>query len=417
MEVNAVSSSKLAKLISEDKEYLFQNYGDRLPVAFIKGDGSYLFDQDNRKYIDLFSGIAVSSLGYSHQAFQKAIHGQVDRIIHSSNWFLNPEQIEAAKLISETSFPGKTLFVNSGTEANEAAIKLARRYGLGINKRKYKIVTFTGSFHGRTFGSMSATAQEKIHGGFGPIVPGFIYVPYNDKKALRKVMKKSKQIAAVMLELIQGEGGINVADQDFVREVFDLCNQNGVLTIVDEVQTGIGRTGKTFVHQHFGVTPDILTLAKGLAGGVPIGAIHAKNFLTEFLPKGTHGTTFGGNHLACAAAAAVLREVKKKQFSAGVMAASDYVFERLKKMKQKTHYIKSLRGIGLLIGIELAEEGYPLVKEALAEYLVINCTAGNIIRIMPPLNIDMKVLAEGMDIFEKLILRKGEAYENTSAKN
>lgn len=406
-------SSKLTKLINDDKEYLFQNYGDRLPAAFIKGDGSYLYDQDNKRYVDLFSGIAVSALGHANQAFTKALHGQIDRIIHTSNLFFNQEQIEAAKLVSETSFPGKTLFINSGTEANEAAIKLARRYGLSVSPKKYNIVTFTGSFHGRTFGSMSATAQEKIHKGFGPIVPGFIYVEYNNRKALKKAMKKHKHIAAVMLELIQGEGGINVADPDFVRDIFELCNQNGVLTIVDEVQTGIARTGTPYVHQHYGITPDILTLAKGLGGGVPVGAVHAKNFLAEHFPKGTHGSTFGGNHLASAAVVAVLKEVKKKQFLTGVVNSSEYIFSRLKKIKQKTSYIRGIRGMGLLIGVEIAEPGAELVKRALDEKLVINCTSDTIIRLMPPLNIEMKVLEEGMDIFEKLILARGEEYENT----
>lgn len=408
-----MNSVKLAKIINEDKEYLFQNYGDRLPAAFIRGDGSYLYDQDNKRYVDMFSGIAVSALGHSDQTFQKALHGQIDRILHSSNLFFNTEQIEAARLVSETSFPGKTLFVNSGTEANEAAIKLARRYGLSVSPKKYKIITFTGSFHGRTFGSMSATAQEKIHKGFGPVVPGFIYVEYNNRRAFKKAMRKHKHIAAVMLELIQGEGGINVADQDFVRDVFDLCNQNGVLTIVDEVQTGVARTGTTFIHQHYGVTPDILTLAKGLGGGVPVGAMHAKNFLAEHFPKGSHGSTFGGNHLACAAVTAVLKEVKKKQFLTGVVNSSEYIFTRLKKIKQRTSYIRSIRGMGLLIGVELAEPGAALVKEALEEKLVINCTAENIIRLMPPLNISMSTLEEGMNIFEKLILAKGEEYENT----
>ena len=408
-----LTSEKLKKLISEDKEYLFQNYGDRLPVSFVKGDGSYLYDQDNKKYIDLFSGIAVSSLGYSDLSFQKALHGQIDKIIHSSNWFLNQEQNEAARLVSETSFPGKTLFVNSGTEANEAAIKLARSHGLSVSPKKYKIVTFNDSFHGRTFGAMSATAQKKIHGGFGPIVPGFIYIPYNDRKALRKTLKKDKNIAAVMFELIQGEGGINVAEADFVRELFDLCNQKGILTIVDEVQTGIGRTGKPYVFQNYNVTPDILTLAKGLGGGVPIGALHAKNFLSPYLPAGSHGTTFGGNHLATAAASAVLKEVKKKQFLSAVQSSSEYIFKRLKEIKLRTEYIRSLRGIGLHIGIEIAEPGMPLVKEALEQGLIINCTAGNIIRIMPPLNIDRDTLKEGMDLLEKIILTKGEEYENT----
>ena len=411
-----MGSSKLTKIMNDDKEFLFQNYSKQ-PVSFVKGDGSYLYDQDNKKYVDFVSGIAVSSLGYSNQAFQKAIHSQVDKIIHSSNLYFNQEQIETARLISETSFPGKSLFVNSGAEANEAAIKLARRYGLSINRRKYKIVTFTGSFHGRTFGSMSATAQEKIHGGFGPIVPGFIYAPFNDKKAINKILKHDGPIAAVMLELIQGESGINVADADFVKDIFEICNQKGILTIIDEVQTGIGRTGQTYAHQHYNITPDILTLAKGLAGGVPIGAIHAKNFLSEHFPYGTHGSTFGGNHLACAAATAVLNEIKKKQFMSAVNASSLYIFDRLKKIKQKTAYIKSLRGMGLHIGVEIAEDGKQLVKDALNEKLILNCVAGNVIRIIPPLNISVKTLEEGMDIFEKLILKNGESHENTSNKH
>ena len=412
-----MKSSKLDKIIKEDQEYLFQNYGNRLPVSFVRGDGSYLYDQDNKRYIDLFSGIAVSCLGYSSLQLQKALHGQIDKILHTSNWFYNQEQIEAARLLSENSFPGKSLFVNSGTEANEAAIKLARRYGLSIHKKKYKIITFTGSFHGRTFGAMSATAQEKIHAGFGPIVPGFIYVPFNDKKAFKKAARNEDHIAAVMLELIQGEGGINVAEQDFVREVFDICNQKGILTIVDEVQTGIGRTGELFVYQHFNVTPDILTLAKGLGGGVPVGALHAKNFLAEHFPPGTHGTTFGGNHLACAAAAAVIKEVKSKQVYANVKSASDYIFSRLRELRKTTTYIKSVRGMGLHIGVEIPEPGIELVKEALNEKLIINCTAVNIIRIMPPLTIDMETLKEGMDIFENIILKRGEQYENTRSKN
>jgi predicted acetylornithine/succinylornithine family transaminase len=402
--------------MNDDKEFLFQNYGEKLHASFIKGDGSYLYDQDNKKYIDFLSGIAVSSLGYANQALNKAIHSQIDKIMHTSNKFFNQEQIEAAKLISGTSFPGKSLFVNSGAEANEAAIKLARRYGLSINKKKFKIITFTGSFHGRTFGAMSATAQPKIHEGFGPIVPGFIYAPFNNPEAIRKLLKKDKQIAAVMLELIQGESGINVADEDFVKEIFDTCNQKGILTIIDEVQTGIGRTGLTYAYQHYNVTPDILTLAKGLGGGIPIGAIHAKNFLTEYLPAGTHGTTFGGNHLACAAATAVLTEVNKKQFISNVNTLSNLFFERLKKIKQKTGYIKNLRGLGLHIGIELQEDANNLVNEALSEKLIINCTAGNVVRIIPPLNISINAVNDGMDILEKLILKYGEIYENTQNK-
>ena len=408
-----MASAKLTKIMNDDKEFLFQNYGERLAASFVKGDGSYLYDQDNKRYIDFLSGIAVSSLGYSNQSLSKAIHSQVDKIIHTSNKFFIQEQIEAAKLISSTSFPGKSLFVNSGAEANEAAIKLARRYGLSINKKKFNIITFTGSFHGRTFGAMSATAQQKIHEGFGPIVPGFIYAPFNNIKVIKKLLKKDKHIAAVLLELVQGESGINVADADFVKEIFDTCNQKGILTIVDEIQTGIGRTGSAYAYQHYNITPDILTLAKGLGGGIPIGAIHAKNFLSEYFPAGTHGSTFGGNHLACAAAVAVLTEIKKNSFISNVNTLSNHIFDRLKKIKLRTGYITSIRGIGLHIGIELAEDGNKLVAEALSEKLIINCTAGNGIRLVPPLNISMSVVDEGLNILEKIILKYGEIYENT----
>ncbi len=402
-----MGSAKLKKIIAEDKNHLFQNYGDRLGVCFVRGRNSYLYDQDNKKYVDFFSGIAVTSLGYGNRAFTKALHRQVDSLIHTSNWFYNREQTEAARLLNEASFPGKTLFVNSGTEASEAAIKLARRYGLSQGKDHYQIITFNNSFHGRTYGGMSATAQKKIHDGFGPLVPGFIYLPGNDIKTFEKEIKKNRGVCAVMIELIQGEGGIQIADRGFVKEMFRLCNKNGILTIVDEVQTGIGRTGTMFAYQHFGVVPDIITLAKGLAGGVPVGAIHAKNFLPEFFPRGTHGTTFGGNHLACAAVAAVLKQVRGKSFLTNVNAVSAYFFDALNGLKKKTGFIKEVRGMGLHIGVELTMPGAALVPRALEMGLVINCTAEKVIRIMPPLNITLKTAREGMKILERLFMEVG----------
>ncbi len=402
-----MSSKKLKKIMAEDKNNLFQNYGDRLGVCFVRGENSYLYDQDNKKYVDFFSGIAVTSLGYGNRAFTKALHRQIDSLIHTSNWFYNREQTEAARLLNEVSFPGKTLFVNSGTEASEAAIKLARRYGLSHGKDRYQIITFDNSFHGRTFGGMSATAQKKIHEGFGPLVPGFVYLPGNDIKAFEREIKKNRNVCAVMIELIQGEGGIQIARKEFVKELFRLCNKNGILTIVDEVQTGIGRTGAMFAYQHFGVVPDIITMAKGLAGGVPVGAIHAKNFLPEFFPKGTHGSTFGGNHLACAAVAAVLKQVRGKAFLGNVNAVSAYFFDALNGLKKKTDFIKEVRGMGLHIGVELTMPGASLVPRALEMGLVINCTADKVIRIMPPLNITLKTAREGMKILERLFIEAG----------
>jgi acetylornithine/N-succinyldiaminopimelate aminotransferase len=254
---------------------------------------------------------------------------------------------------------------------------------------------------------MSATAQKKIHEGFGPLVPGFTYLPYNDIGSFVKETKKNRNICAVMIELIQGEGGIVVANKEFVKELFRVCGKNGILTIVDEVQTGIGRTGAMFGYQHYGVVPDIITMAKGLGGGVPIGAIHTKNFLPEFLPKGVHGSTFGGNHLACAAAAVVLKQVSKKSFLDNVNAVSAYFFESLNALRKKVDFIKEVRGMGLHIGIELTRPGAVFVTRALERGLVINCTAEKVIRIMPPLNISLKTAREGMKIFERLILEEG----------
>jgi acetylornithine/N-succinyldiaminopimelate aminotransferase len=410
-----MESKKLKKIMSDDKNYLFQNYGDRLPVSFIKGKNCFLYDQDNKRYIDFFSGIAVSSVGYGNPQFVKALHRQIDSLIHTSNWYYNREQNEAAKLLAELSFPGKTLFANSGTEANEAAIKLSRRFGLAHHKGKYEIVTFTNSFHGRTFGGMSATAQSKIHEGFGPLVPGFRYLPFNDIKSFSKELRKNRNICAVLIELIQGEGGITIADMEFIREVFRICNKNAVLTIIDEVQTGVGRTGAMFAYQHYNIVPDIITLAKGLGGGLPIGAIHAKNFLVDFFPRGSHGSTFGGNHLACAGAAAVLKLVGKKSFLKSINDVGGFIFEKLEQLKQRVDFITDLRGMGLHIGIELTRPGAALVTKALGKGLVINCTAEKVIRIMPPLTINLKTAEAGMKILESIFLEERNKSENSKA--
>ncbi len=404
MRVCFMNSKRLQKIIDDDKKYLFQNYGDRQPVCFVRGEGSYLYDQDNRRYIDFFSGIAVSALGYSSAGLSARLHAQVDRIIHSSNHFYNKEQAEAARLLSETAFPGKTLFVNSGTEANEAAIKLARRYGQNVAPEKFEIITFEGSFHGRTFGAMSATAQEKIRKGFGPIVPGFRYLPFNDSAVLRKEM--NARVCAVMTELIQGEGGINVADAGFIRELSSVCTKHGALLIIDEVQTGIGRTGKAFGYQNYGIRPDIITLAKGLGGGLPVGALHARDELTQYFEKGVHGTTFGGNHMACAASAYVLNEIRKGALLKNVEKTGAAIMERLEILKKKVSFIKEIRGMGLHIGIELTRPGMDIVKKSLAGGLIINCTAEKVLRIMPPLNIPMKTVKEGLALLENILMQE-----------
>jgi acetylornithine/N-succinyldiaminopimelate aminotransferase len=397
-----VISKKLRNIMKEDKKYLFQNYGDRLPVSFVRGRGSYLFDQDGKKYIDFFSGIAVCNFGYNNPQFSHMLHKQVDSILHTSNWFFNQEQIEAAKLISQLSFPGKTLFVNSGTEANEAAIKLARRYGKSMTRKRYQIISFEGSFHGRTYGGMSATGQPKIRKGFEPLVPGFKILPFNDIDSFKKAIAKNGNVAAVITELIQGEGGIQIAEKDFINELIRICRENNILTIIDEIQTGIGRTGKHFVYQHYNFKPDIITIAKGLGNGIPIGAIHTRDELANYLERGSHGSTFGGNHLACASAISVLRELKKEKTLTNIKSIGNYLLGELKQMKERVSLIREIRGMGLHIGIELTEPGMDIVKIALERGLVINCTAERVIRIMPPLNTSLKTAREGMDILKKI---------------
>ena len=407
-DTTAVASKKLQKIIQQDKDYLYQNYGARKPVCFVKGEGSLLYDQDGKEYVDFFSGISVCNLGYGHKALSERLHKQVDAIIHSSNHFHNLEQIRAAALISELGFPGKTLFVNSGTEANEAAIKLARRYGLSTGKARHQIITFSNSFHGRTMGAMTATAQKKIHDGFGPLPQGFVYLPYNDINAFRKEIRKNRNVAAVMFELIQGEGGIVLAEKDFVREVFDLCSKNNILTIIDEVQTGMGRTGTVFGYQNYNVVPDIITLAKALGGGLPIGALHTKNFLMEHLGPGTHGSTFGGNHLACAAAEVVLKELKKPALLKNVNRVASIITGGLMEIAKNVDYIRDVRGLGLHIGCEMTKPGADLVQKALQKGLIINCTAEKVIRIMPPLNIPVELAERGMGILKEILMDGGD---------
>ncbi len=401
-----MKTRKIDTIAADDGKYLFQNYG-RLPACFIRGEGSYLFDQDNRRYVDFFAGIAVSSLGHGNSALTRAIHAQADRLLHSSNWFFSREQNEAARHISELAFPGKTLFTNSGTEANEGAIKLARLFGKATSPERYHIIAFTGSFHGRTFGAMSATGQEKTRKGFDPLLPGFIHLPYNDIDSLRKELEGNGNVCAVMTELIQGEGGIKLADKEFIVRAEKLCREHGVLLIIDEVQTGIGRTGKFCVYQHFGIKPDILTFAKGLGGGVPVGALHARAEVAKYFEKGTHGTTFGGNHLACAAAVAVLKTIGKKGFMDQVARKGEYIRSQLVALKEKAPIIREVRGMGLHIGVEIDRPGAELVKKALDAGLVINCTAEKVIRVMPPLTIDMKTIREGMAILSKIFIGEG----------
>jgi len=360
-------------------KYVIANYV-RLPRVIVKGEGCYCFDADGNKILDMFPGWAVSAIGHCHPKVVEALRKQAGELLHIDNTFYSEPQGRLAKLLSERAFGGKCFFCNSGAEANEAALKLARLY---TAKEKYKFITAEGSFHGRTFATVTATAQPKYHEGFLPLLPGFIYVPFNDVTALQSAF--SDEVAAVMVEPIQGEGGINVATGEYLQAIRRLCDENGAVMILDEVQTGIGRTGKWFAYQHFDVEPDIITMAKALGGGVAIGAMMAKAELADSLVPGKHASTFGGNCLACAAAIAVIEAIEEDNLLENAVELGQYARDKLQQLKEKHFIIDSVRGIGLMIGIQLTGPGAEIVDKCLQKGLRINCTNETVLRFMPPM--------------------------------
>ncbi len=378
-------------------KYVIANYG-RLPRVIVKGEGCYLYDAEGNKILDMFPGWAVSGLGHCHPKVVEAIRKQVGELIHIDNTFYSEPQGELAKLLSERAFGGKCFFCNSGAEANEAALKLAR---LHTAKEKYKFITAEGSFHGRTFATVTATAQPKYHEGFLPLLPGFIYVPFNDIKALESAF--SDEVAAVMVEPIQGEGGINVATAEYLEAIRRLCDETGAVMILDEVQTGIGRTGKWFGYQHFDVEPDIITMAKALGGGVAIGAMMAKEEIAASLVPGKHASTFGGNCLACAAGIAVIEAIEEDNLLSNAIELGRYIKEKLEQLKQKHSIIDSVRGIGLMIGIQLTGPGNKIVDKCLAKGLRINCTTGTVIRFMPPMIATKEQIDQAIEILDDVL--------------
>ena len=372
-------------LISDfDKNYCLQVFAP-LPVAFEKGRGSYLYDTDGNKYLDMIGGIAVNSLGHGNPKLVGAISKQARNLIHCSNYYYIPQRSELAYRLCRASFADKAFFCNSGAEANEAAIKIARGYFSHQNQDRYEIITAEMSFHGRTYGTMTATGQEKFSKPFAPVVPGFKYVPYNDIDAVKAAI--GPKTAAIMLELIQGESGVHPADAEYIKAVRNICNEKGILLIFDEVQTGIGRTGKMFCYQNYGVTPDIMTLAKGLGGGVPIGAMLCTDEVAKGFKPGDHGTTFGGNPLACAAGIAVMEYFGEANLLDNVNLVSGVLFERLNKLKAKYSCVKDVRGQGLLIGIEFDDTviASGLREELFRAGFLVSAIGRSVIRIAPPL--------------------------------
>lgn len=375
--------------------YLMNTY-QRQPLSIVRGRGARVYDLEGREYIDFVGGIAVNLLGHGHPDLILAIQKQLMHLIHASNLYFTEPQVNLAQMLVDHSFADKVFFCNSGAEANEAAIKLARRYAHGkYGPDRYEIITMTNSFHGRTMATLTATGQEKVQKGFEPLVPGFSYVPFNDLAALEAAI--SDRTAAVLLEPIQAEGGVHVADRTYLKGVRELCRRRDVLLMFDEVQTGMGRTGTLFAYEQMQVEPDVMTLAKGLGGGVPIGACLARNDVAQAFVPGAHASTFGGNPLACAAGLAVLRVLLEGKVLDQSRRMGEYLRKGLEGCKERRRLVREVRGLGLLQGMEVDCDARAVVSDCLARGLLINCTNERVLRFVPPLIISEREIDRLLD--------------------
>ncbi len=384
---------------------IFQEYNDhilltytRMPAIFVKGKGSVLTDIHGKKYLDFFPGWGVGNLGHCHPKVMGAVREQIGKLIHIPNNLYNPFQAKLARELNRIAFNGKIFFCNSGAEAVETAIKFARMYGAG---KKFEIITTYNAFHGRTMGALTATAQEKHQKGFDPLVPGFKYVPFNDLGALKAAI--NEHTAAIMLELIQGEGGINVASQDYIHAIREICDEKKILMILDEVQTGMARTGEIFGFKHYGITPDVMCLAKALGGGLPIGAMMVKKELADVFKPGMHGSTFAGSPLVCKAALGVIKAIYAEKIMKNVKAQGPYLMQKLNELKSKYGIIQDVRGVGLMLGVELSIDGTDIFKECFNRGLIINCTQGKVLRIMPALNVTRRQINKAVHILDMVM--------------
>lgn len=374
-------------------KYVIANY-KRYPVVLVRGEDSYVWDDQGNRYLDFFPGWGCNMLGHCPPAVVEAVRKQVGELIHVPNSWYMPQQGIWAKMLSERAFGGKCFFCNSGTEANEAAIKLMRMYG--AQQKRYKIITFEGGFHGRTMGSISATAQPKYHEGLGPMLAGFTYAPYNDLEAVRALV--DDETVGIMLEPIQGEGGVNVPDVEFLAGLRELCDVNGMLLHFDEVQTGCGRTGDWFCYQNTGIVPDLMTLAKALCGGIAAGALMAKEEYAPFLRPGMHAATFGGNPIAAAAGIATLEAIERENLLENAKKIEARFLARFNELKSQCDLVKDVRGRGVMIGVELNVSGAEVVQKCLERNLLINCTHGTVIRLLPAMTLTESQVDEGAEI-------------------
>ncbi len=390
---------KTGNVIKLYKKYVMSTY-TRSKLVMVKGKGSWVWDAEGKKYLDFFPGWAVSGLGHCHPEVVAAIRRQAGGIIHVSNNYLNVLQARVARKLIENSFPGKVFFANSGAEANEAAIKLCRAWG--NSRGRYEIISMENSFHGRTLATVTMTGQKKYQEGFSPLPAGFKSVPFNDWKALEK--KVSAKTAGIIIEPIQGEGGINVVDSDYLKRLRALCTKKGILLIFDEVQTGIGRTGRLFAFQHFGVTPDMMTLAKTLGGGVPIGVLVARKKFADALKPGKHASTFGGSPLVCAATLAVFDAIEKGRLLENARRQGGYLRKKLEALKERHEVIKEVRGVALMLGVELKAPGQAIVDRCRETGLLINCTHERVLRLMPALIVTKREIDRAIGILERAMV-------------
>jgi len=359
-------------------------YG-RLPVAFERGEGVWLWDTEGKRYLDALAGVAVCALGHAHPQFTAALQAQIGKLIHTSNLYRITLQEQLADKLAALSGMDNAFFCNSGCEANEAVIKLARLYGHQKGIEAPAIVVMEQAFHGRTMATLSATGSRKVQAGFEPLVSGFVRVPFDDIEAVRRVAENNRNVVAVLVELVQGEGGVSVCHDGYLRGLREICDANGWLLMLDEVQTGIGRTGKWFAFQHSGVKPDVMALAKGLGNGMPIGACLAAGPAAQLFKPGHHGSTFGGNPLACAAALSTLAIIEEEGLMQNAVAIGDFIRTQLSERLAGLPGVREIRGQGLLIGVELDKPCKGIVERALHAGLLINVTADNVIRLLPPL--------------------------------
>ena len=357
----------------------------RLPVAFERGEGSWLWDANGKRYLDAVAGVAVCAIGHSHPKYVAALRDQLGRLVHTSNLYQITLQEKLADRLAAISGMENVFFCNSGCEANEAAIKLARLYGHKKNIEAPAIVVLEKAFHGRTMATLSATGSRKVQAGFEPLVSGFVRVPFDDLEAVKRVAEVNRSVVAVLVELLQGEGGVNVCHEGYLRGLREICEANGWLLMLDEVQSGMGRTGKWFAFQHSGVKPDVMPLAKGLANGLPIGACLADGPAAQLFKPGNHGSTFGGNPLACAGALATLDVIEEERLMENAVKVGDYLRGELARRIGGLKGVKEIRGQGLLIGVELEHACGELVQQALDRGFLINVTVDNVVRLLPPL--------------------------------